>query len=308
MDTKRLTAADFAAAFNDTLPASVQEKINRYDFSYTDLTPEEREGWMKKIADTLAAEWIVYAGEHRLDQWESGWGENLTSFKANKDFASLLPRYFGKYNVVRWRQDYVKPLSKDFEYHTLAAIEHWLFEKHLKDLPALYEFGAGTGHNLFLAREANPTAKLFGMDWATSSQELIKLVVEAGMLSNVEARRFDFFNPDSSLVFEPNAGVYTVAALEQVGDRFKPFIEYLIKNNPKVCVHMEPIAEVLDPTNEMDRLSIAYFKKRNYLNGFLDHLRALEKEGRITLHQVQRSYVGSLFIEGYSVVVWSPNK
>jgi hypothetical protein len=32
----------------------------------------------------------------------------------------------------------------------------------------------------------------------------------------------------------------------------------------------------------------------------------LERDGLIDIHLVQRTYIGRLFIDGYSVVVWSP--
>jgi hypothetical protein len=63
---------------------------------------------------------------------------------------------------------------------------------------------------------------------------------------------------------------------------------------------------VLSPEVLLDFLSIKYFHKRNYLNGYLTHLRGLEQTGKIKVHEVLRTHVGSKFIEGYTVVAWSP--
>lgn len=93
---------------------------------------------------------------------------------------------------------------------------------------------------------------------------------------------------------------------EKIGARWDKFIQYILRNRPKLCIHIEPVAELLDSGKLIDYLSIEYFKKRNYLEGFLNGLRQLEKEGKVRIHRAQRTYIGSLYIEGYSVVVWSP--
>ena len=69
---------------------------------------------------------------------------------------------------------------------------------------------------------------------------------------------------------------------------------------------MEPIAELLDKNKFIDFLSIKYFQKRNYLEGFYTGLKSLERGGRIIIHDEKRTNIGSLFIEGYSIIVWSP--
>ena len=54
----------------------------------------------------------------------------------------------------------------------------------------------------------------------------------------------------------------------------------------------------------MDYLSIKYFKKRNYLDGLKTYLVDLEKQGKIEIIQDQRSYIGSMLIDGYSIIAW----
>jgi hypothetical protein len=103
-----------------------------------------------------------------------------------------------------------------------------------------------------------------------------------------------------------NSGFITVAALEQIGDKFDPFLEFIFAKKPSLCVHFEPIDEVLDQDNLLDRLSTLYFRKRNYLQGFLPRLRELEREGKLKILTEQRTYSGSFFIEGHSLIVWYP--
>ncbi len=160
------------------------------------------------------------------------------------------------------------------------------------------EFGCGTGHNLWRIKEVNKNATLVGCDWTKSSNKIVEAQGFIGI-------NFDFFKPNTFNMLE-NAGVYTVAALEQVGTKFKPFVNYLLKSKPSVVVHIEPMPEYLDSTKLIDYLSIQYMHKRQYLRGFPDYLEKLEKDGKIEILEKRRSGIGSLFIDGYSIIVWRP--
>ena len=131
-------------------------------------------------------------------------------------------------------------------------------------------------------------------------------MVSSGVAQNMHGRKFDFFNPDETFVLEKGSVVYTVGALEQVGEEHKKFISYLIKNNPKICFHVEPIGELLDESNLTDYLTIMYYKKRNYLSNFISHLKLLEKQGKIKIEKAQRTYMGGSLLTEYAVVVWMP--
>ena len=245
-----------------------------------------------QIIETLLDKSVPFSGEHRRQQWENGWLQNLTE-------KNLRPRYFGKYKINRRNGYFVKAIDKNYERDMLYSIVDRVAKKYLRNMPYIYEFGCGTGHNLLRVKKISPNSILHGMDWAVSSQRLVNSI-------GFPAANFDFFDPNYRLKLHNPAGVFTVAALEQTGTKFKAFVSYLLKNKPKICVHIEPIAELLDKNNLMDYLSIKYFEKRKYLSGFLTYLRKLEKEKKIKIHEASRNRVGSLYIEGYSVVVWSP--
>ena len=51
-------------------------------------------------------------------------------------------------------------------------------------------------------------------------------------------------------------------------------------------------------------LSKKYFEKRNYLKGFKNCLYNLEREGKIEIVYEKSSFIGSMFINGYSLVAW----
>ena len=306
IDLKRLNPEDFVAAFGEMPSDYVAEKIRGYDFQYRSLGPAERDYRLRQIIETLYSVDLQRAGESRLNQWEAGWGAHIDRIDRDFDPVSITPGYFGKHAVVRWCQDLIAPLDRRFEERSFFAIQDWLFDKYLRNVENVYEFGCGTGHNLFRVRAVNPTANLWGLDWTEASQKILAKLKAVGIDDRLYGHRFDYFAPDTTFELAPGSAVYTAASLEQTGDRFQPFISYLLKNRPSVCIHIEPMAELLDESNLLDFLSIAYFRRRNYLSGLMGYLRALERDGRIIIHEARRTMTGSLFIEGCSVVVWSP--
>jgi len=302
----KLIPSDFEKMFEEKLNPYVNKKIKDYNFIYSDVSEIERDNCLKIIFQTLLKDFIVYAGEHRQKHWEKGWNENLKNFQKNKKIKDIIPKYF-KYDILRINQKFIKILSKDFEKNCLSVIINWLSDKYMRKANSIYEFGCGTGHHLLNIREVNPEANIWGLDWAKSSQKIIKELSKKLSDPKLFTQQFDFFHPDKNLILDKDSIVYTVAALEQTGDNFKPFVKYLLKNKPKLCIHIEPIGELLDENNLLDYLSIKYFEKRNYLSGFLDYLKQLEKKDKIKILKAQRTYIGSLFIDGYSVIVWAPN-
>lgn len=302
----RLGSRDFEESFGETLSPYVRQRIERYDFRYRLPERSERDAWLQRIVRVLLQGAATPAGTHRQGEWAAGWGQNLGRFLENPGLDAMVPGYFGKYQLIRWKQDFIVPLNPLFERNSLAIIQDWLFDSYLRKAKTVYEFGCGTGHNLFRVRDVNPDATLYGLDWSETSQKLLGEVARSGLDGRMKGIHFNLFEPDPGFSLEPGACVVTVAALEQLGQRFIPFLEYILSQPVSLCIHIEPIAELLDPDNLLDDLSLAYFKLRNYLDGYLTRLRALEDEGALRILRAQRSYIGSLFIDGYSVIVWSP--
>jgi len=303
---KKLLQNDFENIFETPLSDYIVDKINKYNFEYEEVTFEEYNNALKSIINSLFNPDLPKAGEQRLEMWEKGWGENLEKLQKEKKIDSINPLYFGKFPIVRFKQRFIRPLTKEFEANSLSVIQDWLFDKYLRLHDHIYEFGCGTGHNLLRVRQVNPNAELWGLDWATSSQGIINEIRKNGIDKNIYAHRFDYFNPDLAFSLGNNSAIYTVASLEQIGDRHTKFIEYILQKKPDICIHIEPIGELLDPENLLDLLSIRYFEKRNYLKGYLDALKKLEKENKIKIIDARRSFIGSLFIDGYSIIIWKP--
>lgn len=303
---KKLNHKDFERVFGEKLSDYVKSKIKEYNFSYCELSNEENDTCVISNVQTLLDPNLVSAGKKRSNEWNGGWGENLKEFESENTMNAIIPKYFDKYNYVRFEQRFIKTHSEHFEYYSLKIILDWLFEKYFIDFNSIYEFGCGTGHNLIQLSNINPTANLYGLDWAESSVKLISNFASKHKNKKISAERFDFFKPNYRIELDANSSVFTVAALEQIGDNYKEFIAYLLKQDIKHCIHVEPIGELLDDGNLLDWLSLKYFEKRKYLNGFYNYLQMLEKKGLIEIIRAQRTYIGSLYIDGYSLIIWRP--
>jgi hypothetical protein len=307
MNIKKLTTKDFSEAFNTNINDYVSERINEYSFEYREISNEEKDDLILKIIKTLNQDDIVKAGAERVDEWNEGWGENLDEIlKSGSDVKKLTPKYFDKYNVIRWDNKFIQPVSEKFEKNSLSIILDWVFDEYARTADAIYEFGCGTGHNLLRARQVNRKAVLWGLDWAESSQKIIEKLRSDGVDKHIFGHNFDYFKPDQSFNLQENSILYTVASLEQIGSNWQGFLEYALDKKPRLCIHIEPIGELLSDNILMQYLSKQYIKKRNYLDGYLDGLRKLELDGKIKIHKQQRTRIGSLFIEGYSLIIWSP--
>ena len=283
--------------------------LNRHkstNLNFTNLNFEENNEALVDIEKTLSSE-LVVSGSHRQNSWESGWGQNLEEYADSKDLEAIKPKYFGKFPLIRWKQGLIKPESKSMEAGLLALLIQSVVEKNSQGAKNLYEFGCGTGNNLVNIRSFNKDFELHGLDWVESSQKIIKMIAEQTGDLKLHSAKFDYFNPNYNFKIKENSMVITVASLEQTGENFTDYILYLVAQRPQIVIHIEPMWEPLDPENVMDLLSIRYFHKRNYLNGLYLHLQEMQAEGQIEIVEYFRSFVGSYFVDGYSVVVWKPN-
>jgi hypothetical protein len=282
------------------------EKLKLFNLSYRFMSPKERDDVVLTILKYLDSSDVVVSGSHRKNQWENGWGENYKEYLKTRKLDSMVPKYFGKYNIQRLKGELIVPNGNNFEIKLVSLLQYLIFEKYFKYSNCVYEFGAGTGHNLLRMREINSDAILYAMEWTKSGVDLLNFVARELNDPNLKSILFDNFEPNVEISLIEGSGVYTFAALEQLGDSSDNIINYWLKNKPSIVVNVEPMAEPLDDDELLQYLSIRYFNKRRYLKDYVVKLKELEKQGKIVIHEIIRTGIGSYFIEGYSIVAWSP--
>jgi hypothetical protein len=218
-----------------------------------------------------------------------------------------VPKYFKKNVPVRLNRDYVMPLDPDFVFNLTRLFRMWLFKKYLSNMDVIYEFGCGSAHHLAFLANLYPLKKLYGLDWAQSSQEIIHLLSERHGFS-IKGYRFDFFHPDEGIEIEPNSAVYTFGALEQIGKDHESFLRFLLQRSPALCINIEGLHELYAQEYLLDYLALRYHKRRKYLDGYLTRLWELEKDGKIEIIKFHHQRFGNLFDDPHSYVIWRPKK
>jgi len=303
-----LDAAGFARLLGvapAALPAPCAALIARADLRYDVLAGAARDAVLLDALRALDGD-LAVAGRGRIGAWEDGWSDVLARFEAaGCRPEALWPHYLlPKRRVVRLEGEYVRPRAATFEQDFVRVMQAWLATTFLADVPAVYEFGCGPGHNLVAFARLRPDRRYVGLDWATASQRILARAGAALGLP-LEGRRFDMTAPDPELRLEPGAGVVTFGALEQLGTGFEPFLDFVRAARPAVCVHLEPVHELYDTDVLFDWVAARYAERRGYLRGYLTRLRALAAEGRAEILHC-RKHLGSRYHDGWVGLVWRP--
>lgn len=306
-----LTSKDLGALFGakeDELVAFCEDEIAAMDFRYCKLEGEERDQIIMRVLKHIDSEELPVAGQKRRSDWKTGWGENLQEFiDSGFDVQKLVPKYFKKNVPVRLNRDYIMPVDEDFVLNVTKVFRSWLFQQYFQEVESIYEFGCGSGFHLAFLSSLYPEKRLYGFDWVEPSQEIIRLLAERYGWS-IRGDKFDFFHPNESLRIESNSAVFTFGALEQIGKNHEPFLNFLLRQSPELCVNIEGINELYEEQNLLDYLSLKYHKRRKYLEGYLTRLRELEKERKVEIIKVHHQLFGNLFDDPHSYVVWKPRK
>jgi hypothetical protein len=305
-DTFALTVPDFLAAFGAPHEDAdlIRDEVARHDFRYRRLPQDERDAVMLSVLSRLDS--FTQVGEHRLDIWSMAWGDVARRYDdSGGDPAALEPSFIGGGDYVRLLGDFAKPLAKGFEFNYFRVLRQWLFRRFLREAAQVNEFGCGSGFNLVALAAEFPDKRLVGLDWAPSAVDLLGRVAEVHRLP-IAARRFDFFAPDDGVILGPGSAALTFCALEQTGDRCGPFIDWLLERRPDLVISMEPVLDFYDPALLFDHLVARYHTHRRYLSGYYGRLKELEAAGRIELVAARRLGMGSLYHEGYSLLIWKP--
>ena len=293
------------------LPASAFDLI-RQDAATVDARsrapePAERDAYVLEMLGLIRSPWIERSDEENLAAWERGWQQNLDEARA-RTFApeALKPKYFRGHRFLRWQRDIVVSENPQIEHDLFVLARRLLFGTYLQGPHTIYELGCGSSNNLWMLSEMFPQARIVGLDWVRPA---VQLATELGQHSGrrIEGRRFNMLQPDATFDVEPGAGIISIHALEQIGDRHGALIDWLIHARPAVVLHYEPILEFYDPANLTDYLALWYSERRRYLTGFWTALAARRDAGEIEVLAAQRPGLGGVYHEA-SVIVWRPTR
>jgi len=309
MKIYNLTVKDFVRSFGtnvDDISDNCKELIAKTDFKYRIIEGKERDKIILNVLKKIESDTQKIGAPERENVWEKGWSENLEEFiKSNGNLTKLVPKFIRPNQVIRLNQKYIMPSNPNFELEYFSVFRLWIFKKYLKKFDHIYEFGCGTGFNLIVLAQLYPKKKLYGLDFVPSSRDLVNKISEIYGW-NMSGHLFDMTSPDEKFKIKNNSAVFTFGSIEQLAGKFEAFLQFLLKSKPRLCIHMEPTIELYDKDNLTDYLAVEFHKKRGYTENFLTRLRELEEQDKIEILKVKRLFFGSLYMEGFSYIIWRP--
>lgn len=305
----QITLEDFAQLFATTpedISCTCMDLISSMDFRYRKMTTPERDKIILEILERIDSGYLPPAGGDRKPEWERGWTENLVEFvRSGYDINKLVPKYFKRGVPARYNRDYVLPVHPDFILNCTKVFRTWLFRRYFQDVEPIYEFGCGSATHLAFLATLFPEKRLYGLDWTRASQEIIQRL-EQNYGWRIAGYYFNLFDPDSNFHLDENGGVFTFGAMEQIGKNYEPFLQYLLKESPALCINVECLIELYDPDYLSDYLALRYHRRRNYLEGYLTRLKELQEDGVIEIIKVHHQRFGNIYNDSHSYVVWKP--
>lgn len=303
---QKLDAEDFMRSFGTReLPRSSLDLISQHNFTYTEVRGQELESLVEEVEAAIKRDSKVVGTPQRKEVWEAGWQHHRDDFLADGDVSKLKPKFLRERVPMRWSGTYIRSENAQFEHDFLDVLRTWLISSFLEPYDPVYEFGCGTCETLLAIATAFPQKRVRGLDFTQSAAALAS-DLGSRLGKRIEGRVFDLVHPDYSLALERGSAVLTLVTIEQLASKFGAFLDYLLHWRPSICIHVEPIAELYAPDNEFDARALRFHRRRRYSEGFLHALQDLQKRGKLEFVHVKRCSFGSLFHEGYSIVIWRP--
>jgi hypothetical protein len=288
------------------LPKACVAYLAEHNFNYRPVAGQERDALLVQVLERIETDRQQVGADERQAVWEAGWQEIYDGFvQSGCKLEALRPKYIRPGQPLRYAGQYIIPEDPFLEYHVFWVLRRWLFESFLTGFNQVHEFGCGTGHNLAELAQLFPQHQLWGTDFVKPPIQILEQLRRAhGM--KIQGRLFNMKEPDAQYPLQPGSAIYTFGALEQLAGHFQALLEFWLEKRPGLCLHLEPIFELYEPSDLLDNLAVRFHRKRGYTAGFLTALKALEARGRVELLEVRRIRFGSTLMEGYSLVAWRP--
>lgn len=111
-------------------------------------------------------------------------------------------------------------------------------------------------------------------------------------------------NINKTITLKENSAIFTSGSIEQLSGKINNFLKFILKNKPRICIHIEPMPQLFNNNNIEDFLSVQALKKKKYSVNFLYEIKQLEKNNEIKILKLLKSPFGSQLIDGMNLLVW----
>ena len=260
--------------------------------------------------------------------WNKGWAENLEIYKKTNNYNTLAPLYTGKLPYIRILRRLYKTTIRCDNESTCNTLEHLLFSELYdscitawihNDISCkvtdkseeinIVELGCGSCQHIPRINEKLMSLQIkssfTASDWSESTREIC---AELSKNENIKInfKKINLLENLNKFKIPENAYIYTINSLEQLGECSWKVIDWLLNFNPKMVMHFEPILEVLEINNQLDKLSKEYAKKRGYLCGLYASLKTRESLRQLDIISCRRSFIANANHENNTFLNWIP--
>ena len=306
---KIVTLKLFKKAFFSTFRTDkkINDQLHKLNLVYVENSSKknsELNDFKKKI--NTGYFWI--SGKKQINKWDNGWSYNLTNLKNKKKiFPAIIPYYYKKKSKLVICGKIIEPITQLFEFKIFGIYRDFIFRNYLSEFKNIYELGCGPLHNLVILKKKFKKKNIYGFDWSITSVKISKLLKKYFKLI-LDVKTVNFFEENTFEKIKENSAAISIGGLEQLGKNFRPIVNHLINSDIKLVINIESFIELYNKDNLLEKLFLKYDKKRNYLNGYIDYLKNLEKEKRIKILKINKVKFGTLGHYSYSTIIWKPIK
>ena len=300
------TLADSFGTTTEDIPEECINLLNKMDREYMVLGHDEREKLIVDVLKKIDSDKQIIGAPERTKQWHLGWEENLIQLReSDYDLKNVLPKFIKKNKPIRFMGNYIIPKEPHFEHLYYNVFRAWLFDKYFSSFDSVYDIGCGSSYNLVELCSRFPEKKIHGFDFVQSSVDIVNELAKKYDF-NTKGQLFNIIEPNFDINLDENSLVFTSGVIEQVASKFDKFIDFLLKKKPSLVINIEPTYEVYNQNQLFDYLAARFHQKRGYTKGYLPKLRELESENKIKILKTKRLNFGSLFMEGFTYIIWKP--
>lgn len=288
--------------------------------AYRKLDVQEQSKALRHLDRYLREDRQVVASQERTTKWQEGWNYNLQTFLESKSYQDLQPQYYrakekvaeliglntGEY-VYRYKKELIATPNPNFEEIFAEVVRQAVLRRYFYGYKAKrqVEFGCGSCLNILRMVKDQPDVNTYAIDFVQPPLDIAK---EIGRNEQVEIRTIlqdmrdmSDFDQDFS-----NSRIFTFGALEQLGGIYgaESWLNWAANQNNSKFVLVEPCVETYDLMSAVDLSALSFHLKRGYTSGIISSLKSKERHGVIRDLKVHRIEFGSLFIEGYTLIVF----
>jgi hypothetical protein len=284
---KFVTLEDFASYWEttaDQLPKEFKQYFTILDTEYRDADKNDLENYISSFIEQVSKPTATRTVEENIAIFEQGWSEHKALLEESGiSLETFIPKYYNSTRLHRGPGGKVY-VSKHGGFPVKFQILYirYITLSYLRQFNSVHEFGSGSGLNLFVIASTVPGKNITGYEWTKAGVDIANLIGDKTGWP-VNGRHFDMFTPPPPLFNLEKSAVLTCGSIEQLGDNYNAFLDFVLESKPGIVIHLEPDGFPENLSSVYDRLSKFYIKLRGYSQRFSTRLKELENTKEIEI-------------------------